>query len=83
VSIIGFDDADTRNDVYPALSAICQDAHRLGYEAARALSQRLQGHADADGPVRIVHPTWLELHGTVGRPPEVATRVLPDVSRIS
>jgi DNA-binding LacI/PurR family transcriptional regulator len=81
VSIIGFDDADTRNDVYPALSAICQDAHRLGYEAARALSQRLQGHADE--PVRAVHPTWLELHGTVGTPPDVAARVLPDGSRIS
>lgn len=81
VSIIGFDDADTRNDVYPALSAICQDAHRLGYEAARALSRRLQGHSD--GPVRIVHPTWLELHGTVSQPPAVATRVLPDGSRIS
>jgi DNA-binding LacI/PurR family transcriptional regulator len=82
VSIIGFDDADTRNDVYPALSAICQDAHRLGYEAARALSQRLQGHAD-DPPVRLVHPTWLELHGTVSQPPAEATRVLPDGSRIS
>jgi DNA-binding LacI/PurR family transcriptional regulator len=81
VSIIGFDDADTRNDVYPALSAICQDAHRLGYEAARALSQRLAGHSEA--PVRVVHSTWLELHGTVSQPPAVATRVLPDGLRIS
>ena len=81
VSIIGFDDADTRNDVYPALSAICQDANRLGYEAARALSQRMQ--EGGDGPVRLVHPTWLELHATVSRPPAVATRVLPDGSRIS
>src|SRR5947207_13473533 len=38
VSIIGFDDTDTRNNVYPKMSAICQDAHQLGYQAARALA---------------------------------------------
>jgi DNA-binding LacI/PurR family transcriptional regulator len=81
VSIIGFDDADTRDDVYPTMSAICQDAHRLGYEAAQAVWQRLLDRSDA--PLRVVHPTWLELHGTVTKPPTVAMRVLPDGSRIS
>jgi DNA-binding LacI/PurR family transcriptional regulator len=81
VSIIGFDDTDTREDVYPKMSAICQDAHRLGYEAAKALHERLQDHADE--PLRVVHPTWLELHSTVSQPPAVAMRVLPDGSRFS
>lgn len=82
VSIIGFDDADTRNDVYPMMSAICQDAHKLGYEAAKALAQRLIEPGEAP-PLRAVHSTWLELHGTVSQPPAVAERVLPDGSRIS
>jgi len=82
VSIIGFDDADVRNDVYPTMSAICQDAHKLGYEAAEALSRRLLDPEDV-APLRVVHPTWLELHSTVSQPPAVAVRVLPDGSRIS
>jgi DNA-binding LacI/PurR family transcriptional regulator len=81
VSIIGFDDTDTRNNVYPKMSAICQDAHQLGYEAAKALSERLLD--DSEAVVRKAYPTWLELHGTVGRPPAEAMRVLPDGSRIS
>ena len=82
VSIIGFDDADTRNDVYPMMSAICQDAHKLGYEAAKALAQPLIDPTDTS-PLRACHATWLELHGTVSQPPGVAVRVLPDGSRIS
>jgi DNA-binding LacI/PurR family transcriptional regulator len=80
VSIMGFDDTDTRHNVYPKMSAICQDAHQLGFEAAKALTQRLLD--DADTAVRMAYPTWMELHGTVGRPPAVATRVLPDGSRM-
>lgn len=83
VSIIGFDDADVRNDVFPTMSAICQDAHKLGYEAAQALAARLADHTQDAPPLRAVHPTWLELHSTVSQPPAVATRVLPDGSRIS
>ena len=72
VSIIGFDDAYMRNNVYPKLSAICQDAEQLGYEAVSALTGHLM-----DGPTtpyRKVLPTWLELHRTTGRPPGDAVR---------
>jgi DNA-binding LacI/PurR family transcriptional regulator len=81
VSIIGFDDTDTRNFVYPKMSAICQDAHQLGYEAAKAIAQGLL--EGSTSPVRKAFPTWLELHGTVGQPPAEAIRVLPDGSRLS
>jgi LacI family transcriptional regulator len=81
VSILGFDDTDTRNNVYPKMSAICQDARQLGFEAAKALSQRLLDNPKE--PVREAYPTWMELHGTIGRPPSVAVRVLPDGSRMS
>jgi DNA-binding LacI/PurR family transcriptional regulator len=86
LSILGFDDTDTRNEVYPTMSAICQDAHRLGFEAAKALARRLAAPPGTDGdtaPLRAAHPTWLELHGTVGQPPATAVRVLPDGSRIN
>ena len=33
--------------------------------------------------VRKAHPTWLELHGTVGRAPTTCVRILPDGSRIT
>jgi len=80
LSIVGFDDTDTRHNVYPKMSAICQDAHQLGFEAAKALTQRLI--SESDEPVRAAYPTWMEMHGTVGRPPAVAMRVLPDGTRI-
>jgi DNA-binding LacI/PurR family transcriptional regulator len=84
VSIVGFDDTDTRNNVYPKMSAICQDARQLGYEAMSALVQQLLADdtAAAAGPVRKALPTWLELHGTVGQPPAERMRVLPDGSRM-
>ena len=80
VSIVGFDDADTRNNVYPKMSAICQDAKQLGYEAAKALAQGVLENTIS--PVRMACPTWMELHGTVGQPPVSAERVLPDGSRL-
>lgn len=80
VSIVGFDDADTRNNVYPKMSAVCQDAKQLGYEAAKALAQGVVENAMP--PLRMACPTWMELHGTVGQPPISAERVLPDGSRL-
>ena len=51
------------------------------FEAAKALSQRLS--EDSEAPVRMAYPTWMELHATIGRPPAVAMRVLPDGSRMT
>ena len=81
VSIIGFDDSDTRNNVYPKMSAVCQDARQLGYDAMTALTRSLID--DSSMPIRKALPTWLELHGTVGQPPATCVRILPDGSRMS
>ena len=80
VSIIGFDDADVRSMVYPPLSAVCQDAYRLGQEAVKALIRCM---ADRDTPpVKVVLPTLLELHRTTGPVPPHRVRILPDGTRI-
>jgi DNA-binding LacI/PurR family transcriptional regulator len=81
VSIVGFDDDDTRNNVFPKMSAVCQDARQLGYDAMTALTRGLLD--DSSMPFRKAHPTWLELHGTVGQPPTQRVRILPDGSRIT
>jgi len=81
VSIVGFDDTDARNNVYPKMSAICQDARQLGYEAAKALAERMSDNIAA--PIRTAFPTWMELHDTAGQPPATAVRVLPDGVRLS
>jgi DNA-binding LacI/PurR family transcriptional regulator len=81
VSIIGFDDTDVRNNVYPRMSAICQDARQLGYEAMIGLTRQLL--VDPSMPVRKILPTWLELHRTTGQPPVSRTRVMPDGTRIA
>ncbi len=82
LSIIGLDDGDDRNDVYPQLTAVCQDASQLGYEAFAALA-RLIGSADRDKtPVRLAVPTWLEVHDTTAPPPDCPVRVLPDGTRV-
>ena len=80
VSIIGFDDADTRRNVFPVLSAVCQDAYQLGAEAMLSLLRIIQNPSDA--PIRKVLPTLLELHETTGRAPAEQYRFLPDGSRI-
>lgn len=76
LSIVGFDDTDMRENLYPKLSAVCQDARQLGYDAMAALLDR------AAAPVRKVLPTWLELHGTTAPPPARRVRVMPDGSRL-
>jgi DNA-binding LacI/PurR family transcriptional regulator len=81
VSIIGFDDADMRSNIFPKMSAICQDARQLGYDAMTALTRSLVD--DSAMPIRKRYPTWLELHGTAGRAPTTGVRILPDGSRIT
>ncbi len=82
LSIIGFDDGDDRNDMYPQLTAVCQDASQLGYESLSALA-RIVSAKDRDSvSVRLAVPTWLEVHDTTGPPPDSPVRVLPDGTRV-
>jgi len=41
LSVVGFDDAEARFSICPTLTAVCQDAFRLGEEALHRLSARI------------------------------------------
>ncbi len=81
ISVIGFDDADARHNVFPEMSAVCQDARQMGYEAMTALTQMILD--DRSQQVQKMMPTWLELHGTTAQPPSDPVRILPGGTRIS
>jgi DNA-binding LacI/PurR family transcriptional regulator len=81
LSIVGFDDADIRFRVWPMLTAVCQDAHQLGFEAALWLTRKLSDPRQP--PMRKQAATFFEVHGTTGLPPKNPIRVLPDGSRIA
>lgn len=64
LSIVGFDDTDMRFGVHPTLSAVCQDADVLGFEAARWLCSDEQTNG-----LRKIVPTYLEINGSTGAVP--------------
>jgi DNA-binding LacI/PurR family transcriptional regulator len=66
LSVVGFDDADTRYSVFPTMTAVCQDAARLGYEAARWLTRNLGPRSAAR--LRRTFPTFFEVNQTTGPP---------------
>jgi LacI family transcriptional regulator len=66
LSIIGFDDTDARYAVHPTMTAVCQDAARLGYEAARWLTRHLDAPADAH--LQRTFPTFFEVNQTTAAP---------------
>ena len=79
LSIVGFDDSDTRSHTWPAYASVCQDASMLGYEASLWLTRCLASGERT--PMRLVRPTFLEINKTTARPPAVPVRILPDGSR--
>jgi len=82
LSIVGLDDGNDRNDVYPQLTAVCQDAWQLGYEAFAGLTRQVGSSGRDRAPVRLAIPTWLEVHDTTAPPPVCPVRVLPDGTRV-
>lgn len=80
ISIVGFDDLNTRFGVYPVLSAVCQNVTRLGHEAGLWLGRRLA--KQVNGPLREIIPSVFEVNQTTGVPPAKPLRVLPDGTRI-
>jgi DNA-binding LacI/PurR family transcriptional regulator len=82
LSVVGFDDADIRFRVWPTLTAVCQDASQLGFEAALWLTRKITGREDGS----LLHKqaaTFFDVHGTTGRPPAQPFRILPDGSRLA
>lgn len=81
LSIVGFDDSDIRHHTFPAFTAVCQDARRLGFEAALRLTRSVSGQSGID--LRQTLLTMFEINHTTGQPPALPLRILPDGSRVS
>lgn len=74
MSIVGFDDTNIRHSVYPPLTAVCQDATTLGFEAALWLTRVLTGAVR--GNLRKTIATSFEVNQSTGpAPTEVADPV--------
>ncbi len=81
LSIVGFDDTETRSLIYPKMTAVCQDSRLLGKIAFQHVAGLATGAANgalADNE----HAAWLEIHETTAPPPEVASHVLPNRTRV-
>lgn len=72
LSVVGFDDGDSRFDVYPEMSAVCQDTGALGREALNALHDVISSGSSQPLPVRKVLRAWFELHASTAPPPTKA-----------
>ena len=71
LSIVGFDDSETRYLTSPVLTAVCQDAQRLGGQAMRKLVGSMPGRdatAEIDDSSLLA---WFEVNESTGPAPGV------------
>jgi DNA-binding LacI/PurR family transcriptional regulator len=80
MSILGFDDSDTRFSVVPTMTAICQDSRELGRLAYELLVQRCEGAVD--GQPAGLGKAWLEINHTTARVPAKPVRIMPNGERL-
>ncbi len=73
LSVIGFDDSDTRYHTFPRYTAVCQEADQFGYEASRWLTRSLEGIET--GPMRVHRPTTLSFNQTTAPVPAEVVRL--------
>ncbi len=81
LSVVGFDDRDARNYVYPLMTAVCQDARQLGYDAFAGLARSIDAGAGSKTG-DCVSTCWLEINNSTGQPPVESLRILPDGTRL-
>jgi DNA-binding LacI/PurR family transcriptional regulator len=80
LSILGFDDTDSRFSVEPTMTAICQNSRELGRLAFEMLVQRCDG---VDGKVLgDLGKAWLEINHTTARAPSQLVRIMPNGERL-
>jgi DNA-binding LacI/PurR family transcriptional regulator len=82
MSILGFDDTDTRYSVAPTMTAICQDSRELGRLAFELLLQTCEGNDDGRHAGGL-GSAWLEINHTTGRVPQQIVRIMPNGERLS
>jgi DNA-binding LacI/PurR family transcriptional regulator len=73
ISVVGFDDSDIRHSVFPTLTAVCQDASALGFEAALGLTRILSGEVDTG--FQSSAPAFFEVNESTGPPPGTEPKV--------
>lgn len=73
LSVIGFDDSDTRYHTFPRYTAVCQEASQFGYEASRWLTRSLEGVEVA--PMQAHRPTTLSFNQTTAPAPAKPARL--------
>ncbi|QDU87963.1 Catabolite control protein A [Pirellulimonas nuda] len=76
LSVIGFDDSDTRNSVYPRMSAVCQDSSLIGELAFDAVRELCEGEPNLSSSTKQ-QEAWFEIHETTAPPPQKAKAFLP------
>jgi DNA-binding LacI/PurR family transcriptional regulator len=81
LSIVGFDDTDTRTLLYPRMTAVCQDSVLLGRVAFECVTRLIQGEPLADRG-SFVQSAWLEINSTTAPPPVERFRVLTNGMRL-
>jgi LacI family transcriptional regulator len=80
LSILGFDDSDSRFTVSPTMTAICQDSRELGRLAFETLVQRCDA---ADELIQgEVGRAWLEINHSTARAPSEPVRIMPNGVRL-
>ncbi|MEM8756708.1 MAG: LacI family DNA-binding transcriptional regulator [Planctomycetota bacterium] len=80
LSVVGFDDSDTRYKTFPRYTAVCQEADQLGYEAARWLTRTLEGVETK--PMRTHRPTTLSFNQSTGPVPFTPVRISPALEEV-
>ena len=82
LSILGFDDTDSRFSVVPTMTAICQDSRELGRRAFELVAGRCNGGEDLVCPRSATGMAWLEINHTTSRAPQCAVRIMPNGERL-
>jgi len=80
LSILGFDDTDSRFSVDPTMTAICQNSRDLGRSAFEALVAGCDG-SDRGGQGEL-GKAWLEINHTTARVPSQFVRIMPNGERL-
>lgn len=81
LSIVGFDDTDIRNLLFPRMSAVCQDSESLGRSAFNLVKSLIEGGEGASTNSKR-QAAWLEVHGSIAPPPMEVHRILPSGGRM-
>lgn len=81
LSVLGFDDTETRYAIFPSMTAICQDSRELGRLSFELLLRRIAGTASCEQR-HACGQAWLEINHTTGRATAHQVRILPNGDRL-